>query len=55
MNGISLSAHIGGLVGGYLISMALGVKYKSTKTEIINGIIITIIFTIFMGYLNFVG
>lgn len=53
IDGIDLSAHIGGLIGGYLISMALGVKYKSTKSEIINGIIVTTIFTIFMLYLNF--
>ena len=51
--GIDISAHIGGLIGGYLISIAVGVKYKSSKSEIINGIIITSIFTIFMLYLNF--
>lgn len=53
IDGIDISAHIGGLIGGYLISMALGVKYKSSKSERINGIIITTIFTIFMLYLNF--
>ncbi len=37
-------AHIGGLVGGVLLSMAVGVKYKSTKSDIINGIIMTLIF-----------
>lgn len=53
IDGIDLSAHIGGLIGGFIISMALGVKYKSTKSEKINGLIITTIFTIFMLYLNF--
>lgn len=53
LSGIDISAHIGGLIGGYLISMALGVKYKSTKSEMINGTIITTIFTLFMIYLNF--
>lgn len=53
IDGIDISAHIGGLIGGYLISMALGVKYKSSKSERINGVIITTIFTIFMLYLNF--
>ena len=53
IDGIDVSAHIGGLIGGYLISMALGVKYKSSKSEKINGLIITTIFTIFMLYLNF--
>ena len=51
--GIDISAHIGGLIGGTIISMALGVKYKSTKSEIINGTIITSIFTIFIMYLLF--
>ena len=51
--GIDISAHIGGLIGGTIISMALGVKYKSTKSEIINGTIITTIFTIFIMYLLF--
>lgn len=41
-------AHIGGLVGGVLLSMAVGVKYKSTKSDIINGIIMTLIFIVFL-------
>ena len=53
LSGIDVSAHIGGLIGGILISMALGVKYKSSKSEKINGSIITIIFTVFMLYLLF--
>jgi len=46
-------AHIGGLIGGVLVSMAVGVKYKSTKTDIINGIIMTLIFTAFLIYMIF--
>ena len=46
-------AHIGGLIGGVLVSMAVGVKYKSTKTDIINGIIMTLIFTGFLIYMIF--
>ena len=46
-------AHIGGLIGGVLISMALGVKYKSSKSDIINGIIMTLIFTVFLIYMIF--
>lgn len=53
LDGIDISAHIGGLIGGVLMSMALGVKYKSSKVEKINGVIITTIFTMFMLYLLF--
>lgn len=45
-------AHIGGLIGGYLISMALGVKYKSEKQDIINGYILTTIFMVFLVYMG---
>src|SRR5574344_1913761 len=51
---IDNAAHIGGLVGGVLISIAVGVKYKSTKSEIINGIIMTLIFIGFLSYMVFV-
>lgn len=46
-------AHIGGLIGGILVSMAVGVKYKSRKADIINGIIMTLIFTSFLIYMIF--
>ena len=46
-------AHIGGLIGGVLVSMAVGVKYKSNKSDIINGIIMTLIFTSFLVYMIF--
>ena len=48
MNGIDNAAHIGGLIGGILLSMICGVKYKSSKIERINGFILTIIYTIFL-------
>ena len=44
-------AHIGGLMGGILVSMAVGVKYKSNKVDIINGIIMTLIFAVFLIYM----
>lgn len=47
-------AHIGGLIGGILISMMVGVKYKSSKSDIINGIIMTLIFVSFILYMIFV-
>jgi len=48
------AAHIGGLVGGVLVSMAVGVKYKSSKVDILNGIIMTLIFVGFLSYMIFV-
>lgn len=51
VSGIDNAAHIGGLIGGILMTSSLGVKYKSSKSEQINGIIITTIFTLFMIYM----
>ena len=52
-SGINNSAHIGGLIGGILVSMALGVKYKSRKFEMINGIIMTLILVIALLFMIF--
>ncbi|MGE5455698.1 MAG: rhomboid family intramembrane serine protease [Ignavibacteriales bacterium] len=53
LTGINNAAHIGGLVGGIVISIALGVKYKSTAFEKINGWIISLIFIGFLIYMAF--
>lgn len=50
ISGIDNWAHIGGFIGGILATMAVGVKYKSTKFEMINGILIYIVF---IGFLLF--
>lgn len=52
--GIDNFAHIGGLIGGSLISIAVGVKDKSSTFERINGFIISAIFLIFIIYMAFV-
>ena len=54
MSSINNLAHIGGLIGGVLVSMAVGVKYKSSKVDIINGVIMTLIFVGFLSYMIFV-
>ena len=54
LSGIDNWAHIGGLVSGILATMAVGVKYKSTKFEMINGIILYLIYIGFIGYMVFV-
>ena len=51
--GVDSAAHIGGLIGGLLMTMALGIKYKSTTSEKVNGWILTIIFTSFITYMAF--
>ena len=54
MTGIDNFAHIGGLIGGTLMSIALGVKDKSSWFERINGWIITAIFLAFAIYMAFI-
>lgn len=42
-NNINNFAHFGGLIGGVLISMVVGVKYKSGTSDRVNGIIMSLI------------
>lgn len=51
--GIDGACHIGGLIGGILLSMAFGIKHKSNKRDKINGIILSTIFILFMIFLSF--
>ena len=46
-------AHIGGLIGGTLMTIGLGVEGKSTTFEKTNGIIISILFIAFCIYMAF--
>lgn len=52
-NGIDNFAHIGGLIGGSLITVGLGIKYKSSTFEKVNGIIVSIIFLAFCIFMSF--
>ena len=53
-SGINNIAHIGGLIGGILISIAVGVKYKSNTSDRINGIVMSTIFIGFLIYMIFI-
>lgn len=46
-------AHIGGLIGGLLISKAVGINSKDKKSDKINGIILSIIYLAFLIFLAF--
>ncbi len=50
---INMFAHIGGLIGGVLISTFLGIKYKTKKFEKINGFIASSILVIVLFYVAY--
>ena len=50
--GIDNFAHIGGLIGGLLITSALGIKYKSSTSQMINGWILS---AIYLGFIIFMA
>ena len=53
LTGVNMYAHIGGLIGGILISTALGIKYRSSKFEKINGMVASVILVVVLTYLAY--
>ena len=53
VTGIDNACHIGGLIGGFLAAMAVGVPEVDNKKDRINGIILLVIYTLFISYLLF--
>ena len=54
-SGIDNAAHIGGLIGGILTSLALGVTDKTRTADKINGLIVLALYFTFIIYICFVG
>ena len=53
LSSVNMYAHIGGLIGGMIISTALGIKYKTSNFEKTNGLIASIILVIGLVYLAY--
>ena len=51
VQGIDLFAHIGGLIGGLLVSMAIGIGDKGRKSDQVNGAIVLVLMAAFMFYM----
>lgn len=51
--GIDVSAHLGGIIGGVLVSMAIGIGDKGRSSDQINGIIVYVLMMAFMIYMIF--
>ena len=53
VSGVDNAAHIGGLIGGYLASMAIGIENKSKTRDKVNGWIVLILLIVFLSYIVF--
>ena len=52
LDGIDSASHIGGLLGGYIATQAVGLKHKTSTFERVNGFIILIIYAAFLAYMG---
>ena len=55
VSGVDNAAHIGGLIGGFLMAMVLGVPEHNDKSSRINGMILLLIYLAFVIYMVFSG
>ena len=53
ISGVDNFCHVGGLVGGILITMGLGIDGKSKTFERVNGFICLLIYVLALSYLIF--
>ncbi|MDD6272529.1 MAG: rhomboid family intramembrane serine protease [bacterium] len=51
MSNIDVMAHIGGLIGGVLVSMGIGIGDKGRTNDRVNGIIVLLLMILFMIYM----
>ena len=51
---IDMAGHVGGLVGGFLTTIAIGVTGKSTKNEKLNGTIVLLLYFAFLIIMTFI-
>ena len=54
LSNVDVAGHIGGLIGGYLITMGVGLKYKSSNFEKVNGIIVSLLYLAFLIGMAFI-
>ncbi len=51
ISGINMYAHLGGIIAGMIIASGLGIKYKTSKFERVNGVIASVILVVVLTFL----